>query len=180
MVETREISVRDYIDLALDQPRISGYCKLCNNYGRLWSCPPLSFDIREELSKWKWAVIIACRFELASDERTPEKGMKRLREERKVLDNMLLRMEKDMAGLAFGFSGECRHCNECSRIQGLECRHPELVRPALEAYGFDVEKTMHELFGYDLEWAPAGKMPGTVTLVGAVFHNMDATAYIEK
>ncbi len=41
-------------------------------------------------------------------------------------------------------------------VQGLTInrgRHPELVRPSLESYGFDLGKTASELFGFPLLWS---------------------------
>lgn len=172
MVDTqiREIEVKDYIKDFRDEPRIVGFCKQCRNYGRLWTCPPFQFDSEELLRKWKYALIVACRFEL------PESGdaLAEMRKVRAQLESRLLEMEKEHGGLAFGFSGECLHCADCTRRQRLSCRHPKLVRPALEAYGFDIIATVSRLFGFELEWAPKGKMPQHITLVGALFHNSDA------
>lgn len=165
--QIRELEVKDYINDFRDEPRIVGFCKQCRNYGRLWTCPPFQFDSEELLRKWKFALIVACRFEV------PDSGdaLSELRKVRARLESRLLEIEKEHGGLAFGFSGECLHCAECTRPFGQPCRHPELVRPALEAYGFDICSTISKLFGFELEWAPKGKLPRHITLVGALFHN---------
>lgn len=171
-INTAEIAVKDYITGYRDTLRINALCRQCRNYGKVWMCPPFVFDADELLGRWSDALIVASSFHIPQGE-TLESGMEKLRAARKSLEENLLRYEKEVDGLAFGFSGECLHCSECTRIHGGECRHPELARPALEAYGFDVEKTVKELLGIELKWAPKGQLPDVITLVGAVFYNRD-------
>ncbi len=65
------------------------------------------------------------------------------------------------------------HCsdNECTRNCGTPCRHPEKVRPSLEAFGFDIAKTLSELFNIELLWGKDGKLPEYLVLVSGFFHN---------
>ncbi len=59
-------------------------------------------------------------------------------------------------------------------VPGILASHaviPDLVRPALEAFGFDIGKTVRELFGYELQWDNGGDSPWRLTLVGALFHD---------
>lgn len=171
-IKTAEIPVSEYISGYRDSVRINALCRQCRNYGKVWMCPPFVFDADARLSRWSDALIVACSFHIQPGA-TLETGMEKLRATRKILEENLLRYENEVGGLAFGFSGECLHCKECTRAQGRECRHPELVRPALEAYGFDVGKTVSELLGIQLQWAPKGKLPEVITLVGAVFYNRE-------
>lgn len=168
-VESRIIPVADYIRGYRDAERIGGYCRQCGNYGRLWSCPPFDFDVDAAISKWRNVLIVACRIEIPKG----NNGMAELRDVRRKLERKLLDLEASVGGLAFGFSGECLHCQACSRPSGIICRHPESVRPALEAYGFDVCRTISDLFGFSLEWSADGSIPRHLTLVGALFHNAD-------
>lgn len=57
------------------------------------------------------------------------------------------------------------------------CRHPELVRPSLEACGFDIGRTTSELFGIELKWGADGKMPEYLTLVCGFFHDGDGVVW---
>ena len=93
--------------------------------------------------------------------------------ERRRLEQQLLGMERQYGGLSFAYVGTCLHCPEgtCTRPDGKPCRHPELVRPSLEACGFDIGKTTAELFGIDLKWGTDGKLPEYLTLVCGFFHN---------
>ena len=59
------------------------------------------------------------------------------------------------------------------RPEAKPCRHPELVRPSLEACGFDIARTTSELFGIELKWGSDGLMPEYLTLVCGFFHNAE-------
>ena len=62
--------------------------------------------------------------------------------ERIRIESELLDMERKYGGRSFAYIGKCLHCsdNECTRNCGTPCRHPEKVRPSLEAFGFDIAK----------------------------------------
>ena len=45
------------------------------------------------------------------------------------------------------------------------------VRPSLEAFGFDIAKTLSELFNIELLWGKDGKLPEYLVLVSGFFHN---------
>lgn len=85
---------------------------------------------------------------------------------------LLLGAERESRGRAALFTGMCPHCGhgECARCGGAACRHSELVRPSLEALGFDIGRTASELLGVDLLWATNEKAPAYVCLVGALFY----------
>ena len=71
--------------------------------------------------------------------------------------------------------GSCLYCPEgtCTRPEAKPCRHPELVRPSLEACGFDIARTTSELFGIELKWGTDGSLPEYLTLVCGFFHNAE-------
>ncbi|MDO5394464.1 MAG: DUF2284 domain-containing protein [Bacteroidales bacterium] len=168
---TVETDVRTYIRDYRDTARFLALCRQCGNYGRLWSCPPFGFDADSGLSAWHTALIVAARVRMPSGLESLSDGMVVLRSVKTGLEERLLDLEKRYGGLAFGFSGECTLCDECARLSGKECLHPDKVRPALEAYGFNVDKTLRELLGIEMEWGAKGTIPSTITLVGALFHN---------
>ena len=88
------------------------------------------------------------------------------------LNEELLALEKSLVGMAFGFAGSCPYCGEipCARIDGEPCRHPDKVRPSLEAFGFDMSKTASELLGLKIKWSHDGRIPEYLTLVCGVFY----------
>ena len=93
--------------------------------------------------------------------------------ERIRIESELLDMERKYGGRSFAYIGKCLHCsdNECTRNCGTPCRHPEKVRPSLEAFGFDIAKTLSELFNIELLWGKDGKLPEYLVLVSGFFHN---------
>ena len=96
-----------------------------------------------------------------------------IRPERMRHERQLLMLERRHGGRAFAYAGTCLHCPEgtCTRPSGEACRHPELVRPSLEACGFDLGRTVSELFGFELLWSRNGLIPQYLTLVSGFFHN---------
>lgn len=89
-----------------------------------------------------------------------------------ALNEELLEKEQSTDGMCFGFAGSCPYCDgaPCARIEGEPCRHPDKVRPSLEAYGFDVSLTVKELLGIEIKWSEQGLLPEYLTLVGGVFY----------
>ena len=90
-----------------------------------------------------------------------------------------LEMERQYGGRSFAYVGTCIHCPEgsCTRPEGRPCRHPELVRPSLEACGFDVARTASELFGIEMKWGSGGRMPEYLTLVCGFFHDAESVVW---
>lgn len=168
---TAEIPVKDYIDSYRDKERFLEYCRRCPGFGLSWACPPFEFNPEERLLGRENAFLIAARIEMPPGVGPQSDFRELLQPVRARLEKRLLELEEENAGLAFGFSGGCSLCGECARKRGETCRHPEKVRPALEAYGFDVCKSMEDIFHTGLEWASEGRTPRSLTLVGAIFHN---------
>lgn len=171
VIRTAEITVESYMARYRDAERFMAFCRQCGNYGRSWACPPFGVDAGQKLSMWHNALIVAVSMEITPGHSVDE-AMNLMRPARISLEKTLLGLERQHGGMAFGFSGQCPYCRQCTRGQGEACRHPDLVRPALEAYGFDVGRTAEELLGIRLQWAAAGKLPRRLTLVGALFHDM--------
>ena len=172
---SRGVSVEEYLALFHDPEVVSGYCRECSKYGKQWSCPPFDFDVVERLSKYRNVELIATKIILLDSTIAPSEIGNVLRPERIRLEERLLAMESRYKGLASTYVGECLHCAKvcCSRLEGKPCRHPDLVRPSLEAYGFDVTKTISELFGLTLKWGTKDSLPEYLILVCALFHNTD-------
>lgn len=135
-------------------------CRACPGYGRSWICPPLDGALARRLCSFMHISVYRLRVRTDNPERFLA-GSARLRAE-----EMLLEEERRLDGLAFGFTGRCPRCRECTRVSGAPCRFPDKARPSLEALGFDVSALQKTLFGEPLRW---GK--GSYSFVGALFHN---------
>ena len=170
---TSDITVEGYIAEFRDEPHFLELCKQCTNYGKSWGCPPFDFDTESFLRQYKYAHLMATKI-IPEDKDIPiEYTQKLILPERIRIESESLEMERKYGGRSFAYIGKCLHCsdNECTRNCGTPCRHPEKVRPSLEAFGFDIAKTLSELFNIELLWGKDGKLPEYLVLVSGFFHN---------
>lgn len=170
---TRSIPAEEYIRRFRDGDRFLAACRQCPNYARSWACPPFGHDRETDLHQYGHVLLIATKIIPDSREIPVSEASRLIRPERVRLERRLLDMEKLYGGRSFAFAGTCLYCPEgtCSRLRGEECRHPELVRPSLEAYGFDIGRTLSKLFDIELLWGRDGFLPEYLTLVSGFFHN---------
>lgn len=172
---TVAISTNEYIRRFRDSERFIKYCRECKNFNRSWACPPFSHDTEAELRKYSSLLLIATRIDLAGKEIPIAESPRLIRPERIRIERRLLEMERIYGGRSYAYAGSCLYCpeNTCARTIGKPCRHPDLVRPSLEAYGFDIGRTTAELFGIPLLWGKDGILPDYLTLVCGFFHNSE-------
>lgn len=173
------LPVADYIDRFRDAGRFIGYCRECPNFGKSWGCPPFDYDVERLLRRYRMALLVATIITPAEGGRPLSDAGALIRPERERLERRLLSMEKLYAGRSFAYVGTCLWCppGTCTRAGGQPCRHPELVRPSLEACGFDIGKTASELFGIELKWGAEGMLPEYLTLVCGFFHNAEKVVW---
>ncbi len=126
-------------------PRAYFKCRFgCNRWGKFWTCPPhlaLSADeFMQAFARYGKALIIKTT--------DPRSGQE-----------VALALEKEaMASHACQFAFAmvlCVQCDECSFPD--PCRFPHLARPAMDAYGIDIGKTV-EALGWEIEFDPNGKL----------------------
>ena len=171
---TYEISVTEYLARFHKPCEVWGYCRACNNYGKQRGCPPFDFDVVERLSQYDKVLLVATKITPIAAGLPYQESEQFIRAERIRLERRLLDLERQYNGLASTYIGSCLHCSEdnCTRIFGKVCRHPECVRPSLEAYGFDITKTLSELFDIELKWGIDGSSPEYIVLVCGLFYNV--------
>lgn len=154
-------------------------CRACGSYGRCWTCPPFDYDVLSRVGRYEWVLVVGAQ--ILPDEalrNSPNSASERnalahklIREAwRQCVEPLMRRLERqhDDSKLLCGFFA-CEACSaHCARIDGEPCLHPELMRPSLEAYGFDVTKTTRELLGLELKWGQGNALPEYTTLVTAL------------
>lgn len=166
-IETRSLPMSEYISSYRDEEFCAEACKRCPNYGKTWSCPPFDNDMMVYDGTIE---LIMVRLEMESPlpyERTVE-FMADLKRE---ITPALLEYESRIEGRAFSLAGKCVVCHApCARTLALPCRHPDKVRPSLEAVGFDLVKTADKLFGNPLEWSRPGEGINHISLILGVVY----------
>lgn len=164
----RTMPMKEYAETFRDFGRVRGYCHGCGRYGKCWACPPYDFAEDEYLGQFTTISLLATKITPSEGVAlTPETAERILNRERQRLDRMLLGMEGNARAF---FAGTCILCppEKCTRREGLPCRHPESIRPSLEALGFDIARTASELFGIPLQWGSPGTFPAYLTLISAI------------
>lgn len=163
----RDRYVRDFRDVAT----FEACCRECPNYGNRWGCPPFDHDTLQDLLPYDKVLIVGVKL-TPHDQRMPmELVYDLMRPELERLNRRLLELEKTSGGLAFGFVGKCERCGNapCARLEGKPCRHPDVMRPSLEAYGFNVSETASQLLGFNMVWSTGKNVPRYLTLVCGLF-----------
>ena len=171
---TADISAEEYISGFRDPEKFTRFCRECRNWGAYWGCPPFDFDQEEYLRQWSQVHLLAVRITPDQSGLPLESAQEFIRPERLRIEALQRRWEREYGGRSFAFVGKCLYCESCTRPQGEPCRHPELVRPSLEAFGFDIGRTLEEILGLELVWGTDGKLPQYLTLVSGFFHNGEA------
>ena len=109
----------------------------CDAYGSRRTCPPLSPTpslTRRMLKDFSGAIFVALRVPSGGAER------KLRRKGRRLLGSLEKQLFLDgyYSAFAMGF-GPCNLCPSCDLT--LDCKHPEIARPSMEACGIDVYAT---------------------------------------
>ena len=167
-----KMPMAEYIAGYRDFARVRGFCRECGRYGNCWACPPYDSDETALLEGYATISLLATVITPSEGVTlTPETADRIIRRERQRLDRMLMEMEQAAATAARAFfAGTCLLCppEHCTRRKSLPCRHPESIRPSLEALGFDVARTTSGLFGIELQWGRPDAPPAYLTLLSAL------------
>lgn len=160
-----------YVEGYRDVERFLALCRECPNFGCSWACPPFNIDIEDVLRAYRTVTFHAVRIEPLTNGLPVSAARDVMRPHRVEFERRLLDIERNEGGRVFTFAGECLYCpaGTCTRPCGKPCRHPERVRPSLEAWGFDVGRTVKDFLGLDVLWGADGCLPEYLMLVGAHF-----------
>lgn len=174
MVEDSVIlmSMYDYIEQYGNKLQIKDYCKSCGMYGKLWTCPPHIEEV--DFSEYSKIALIFSKIPIKREMliNSLEEIELLIVNERRNLDEKLLRKEQEYAGRAF-FPGHCIICgkDKCSRLKAEPCRHVTLARTSLESHGFDIISSAKKLANIDIHWYDGHTVPEYITLVSAIAYS---------
>lgn len=178
------IPTNEYMDKYRDVERFIGFCKTCHTFGKSWACPPFDYDSKDILDKYKHCYVIGTQVIFSEDFIASSKdkeinalSQSIMRDVRAKFDHRLLNIEKKYSSSKVLFAGNCHWCPNqvCTRTLNEPCRYPTLIRPSLEAYGFDISKTTSELLQLELKWGKNGFLPPYFILVSGILSNEEIT-----
>ena len=152
-------------------------CKLCPDYGKVWSCPPGVPEADDYLKPFREGFLIAVKVKYPEETRNLADCAQKAQEIRtqsyeKVKRNLLLtllELEKEFPGGTCIGAGRCILCNHCARRDGEVCRYPELRRYSITAFGFDFARMVRELLGVELLWSSDGLPEYDVAVAGLFY-----------
>lgn len=166
MYTTEWIENKVSIDTLLkyyDHMKVENYCKNCENYQRIWSCPPHNFNTYDYLKAYKWADLYALKINIPAGT-SKDDLMSIFQKERRAFGNKLMAMEDNSHAL---IAGNCYQCNVCMRQENKACILKDKRRYSLESLGLIVSEITSNLLGIELKWTEEGQSTYLVT-VGAL------------
>lgn len=176
-VNCKQIAKEELLSCYLNPGSVSEACRLCPDYGKVWSCPPGVPDAAAYLEAYKGCFLIAVKViyskeTLAAADSAKKAAEIRLRSYEKVKRNLLitlLALEGHVpGGLCIG-AGRCILCEKCAREDGRACRYPDWRRYSITAFGFAFAKLLKDKMNLSLLWSQDG-LPEYDTAVAALFY----------
>ena len=163
-----DIPVSDFIRECVDVPRFAECCRVCPNYGLVWSCPPYEFSPLELWEKYttlrlnyrKITVPEELRGQTFDNEELNSLSKSLLSKEKRLMFEEMITLEKQIPNCMALSAGCCDLCpSGCSRAEGHPCRNPELMRYSVESLGGNVSKALALYFNEHILWAHKGQLP---------------------
>lgn len=176
-VQVSRVSVSRLLSEYWNPDPVREACKLCPDYGKVWSCPPGGPEADDYLKPFREGFLIAVKVKYPEETRTLAVSAAKAQEIRnqtyeKVKRNLLLtllELEKEFPGGICIGAGRCILCSHCARQDGESCRYPKLRRYSITAFGFDFARMVRDLLGIELLWSPDG-LPEYDVAVSGLFY----------
>lgn len=147
-----------------DNEKVENYCKNCQNYNNIWSCPPHNFNTFDYLKQYNQVNLHAVKIIFEDSSLTKEDRMEIFQKERRLFSDRLLSMEKDHTRALI--AGNCYQCQVCNRQKKQACILKDKMRYSLEALGLIVGDVTSHLLNIELEWSSDGLSSYYVTVGG--------------
>lgn len=141
-------------------------CRLCENYGANYACPPTQQDMTALLRRYACIRLYAARLALPPALPKEAVGAYFARQMR-PFNRRLLACEAAEPGSLAVAPGHCTRCAQCARREGLPCRHPAQLRFSLDAFLLQIADLSAELFATEIQWYN-DRPPPYLTMVGGL------------
>lgn len=178
-VRVETVNVSEWLEKYCAPEKFLPLCKECPEHGKNWSCPPGVPDVKAFVRDYRYAQVIGLkviydewvRQEAAlSPEREEQLRQQTYGVAKKQLLHALLALEKAVPGSVTIMAGKCEICQRCARLDGANCRHPEMMRYSYSGLGFDLGRIAEEILQMPLLWQNGG-LPEYNVAVAAFLHN---------
>jgi len=146
-----------------DINKVENYCKKCENYMKIWSCPSHDFDPYEYLNKYTTVDLYALKLYLPQNINKDE-VLELFQKERRIFSDMLMSLEDKSEAL---IAGNCYQCEVCERVHNKPCILKEKMRYSLESLGLKVSEITSDLMDIELIWSK-DDIPEYLVTVGAL------------
>ena len=173
---TADVNIDEYFNSYVDVEKFQELCKDCEHYGKNWSCPPFDFDIEEYWMSFNKLKIIAFKFDFSEEELAKTYSDRELDFILKKFERMKVKLMNDIYALENEdsvalFLGRCNLCMKCTREFGMPCKMPFKLRYSIESLGGDVDRTIKDLFGFEIIYASNNKLPEYLIFVGGLLYD---------
>jgi len=158
----RKVTMKRLLDF-YDINKVEGYCKNCQNYNQIWSCPGHDFDPFDYLNRYETAHLFALKVFLPENT-DKDQVLEIFQNQRRAFSDELMSKEDNSLAL---IAGNCYQCETCERVYNKPCRLKDKMRYSLEALGLKVGDITSDLMDIELKWSKGGKGDYLVT-VGAL------------
>ncbi len=168
-----------YIEEYVNIEEFIEYCKECEDYNKIWSCPDYDFNVKAYWEQFDYIHIIGNKIifedEVIQAKRTAEELKKFMKEvltkEKQKLAEILYDAESKYLGSISLSAGSCHLCEVCERVDERPCKYPDKLRYSMESLGANVGKTCSKLLRMELLWAEENKLPKYFVLISALLTN---------
>ena len=175
----KTVPTSEFYENFVDLEYTGKLCRECNMYNNNWGCPEIREDVSEYWTRYDNIKLIALKLNFTDefrqksfniDEIIDIVDMTLFKEKSRILSELMAK-EAEADGLVLS-AGFCDICEECSRINDEPCRFPDKVRHSIESIGTLVNKTLTDVFGFELESIDFenGRFPEYLTLLTALLY----------
>ena len=170
-------SLSEFYESYVDFDYTDNKCSQCSSYDDKWSCPSFDFDVDEIWKGYDNIRLYFMKITFTDEFKRKNLPYKNFREnsrklfqvEKKKILKKMLDEEKRLNGL-FLTCGPCVLCIPCEKYNGNPCRHPELMRYAVESVGVNVVECVRDYFGVEAQWITPESTPDYHIFLNAILY----------
>ena len=181
--QEKTMKTEEYYEKYVDFQETSESCKICNQYGNCWSCPPFDDNITHSWSQYQNIDLILLQLHY-NDYITQNTHSKEdidtilhltlFNEKTKLLQSLNRKISEDdkIEDAMILSTGYCNICPQCTKKDDKPCRYPKNKLYSIESLGALVTKTTEELFDTRIKWInmDEGQIPEYLTLLMGVLY----------